>query len=157
MPAQGSKGAVAPSGKSEEKQQSRSEQPSKAPQQPEKLRGPVASVGDQVPPGVLEDSKKEERKVSDTKKAAAKGADTGLGTGVFSQPNMGNYQAGVKREASVQVDQLTGATVVLSDRLKSHLTGETLEVLQEPRTDEEADQEMRQVQRKLASGKPATD
>lgn len=162
MPAQGSKGAQAPSGKSEEKQAERQvEQPRKessstpTPSQPKqqgsKLTGGTAQRMDHVPPGVLEDTK-----VADTKRAGARGADTGMGTGIFSQPNAGNYQAGVKREASVVTDLLTGANTVIFDHLKSSLTGDILETIQEPRAEAEVEEAQARAQRKLASGKPAT-
>ena len=170
MPAQSSKGAVAPSSKQEARtdkalseERRSADSSSDKPQQP---RGPVAIKGDIPPAGVLEDSSMVKEK-ADTKpaaKAATKAADTPVVQDIVNPPHSGNYTAGLKREASVLTDLTTGATVVISDRVKSPLTLDTLEVLVETLPEEEhqgamdkAVAEVSDQRSEAATGAPETD
>jgi hypothetical protein len=152
MPAQANKGAVAPQGKQEKRQQearSSAEGSSSAkPAPPQERRGPTAVRGDIPPAGVLEDStvadtKADKADKTDTK--ADKAGSAAVVQDIVLPPHTGNFAGGLKREATVLTDNLTGATVVVSDRVKSPLTLETLEVLQEPVDEDTAREQLEQA------------
>lgn len=97
-------------------------------------------------------------------KAADKAADTPVVQDIVNPPHSGNYVGGLKREATVLTDPITGATVVISDRVKSPLTLDTLEVLVETLPDEEhqaaveaAVAEVSEARSAAATGAPETD
>ncbi len=140
-----SRGPVSPSSKPRDSHSTPPKQESS-----KELRGPTAVRGDIPPAGVLEDTKvaatREEAVMTD--KGTKNTRDTP--TARRTLPGAGGagkdqFLRGVKREATVEMDTVTGAQVVTSDRLLDPLTGLVVEVLTEPMTEEAAAEAMREV------------
>ena len=156
MPAQSNRGAVAPQSKQEARNSAEDSSSERAQQEKtdkaleQERRGPVAVRGDIPPAGVLEDSSMAAEAKAEAKKAG-KEDSPGVVQDIVLPPHSGNYAEGLKREVSVLSDPLTGATVVLSDRVKSPFTLETLEVLTEPVEEEQAREDLEEEISALAS------
>lgn len=146
MPAQASKGPVAPASKKE-----RSGSSTKEPKA-------TALRGDLPPAKVLEHSDKAEAAATAAADTAAEDSSPNRDsqatpTAVRTLPSV-DIPRGVRRESSVLMPTKPGESeVVLFDRLMDPLTNEVTEVLQPPLTEEEAEAALRAT----STGKPEDD